>query len=209
MAPMSNQNNLQLVDVSNNPELKLSELEQQLIARNLIFQKIVLLPKTRMSAMKDKTVSVPISPSDITETLTKLPQTPSDAQLAVVQLKRRLNFPGVHSQQLINIRKVMAALKTFITMENPHYENILEDKDFKQRCFETDLEGYKILFPDEEIKIDDLEIESQINDDIKFAKLNINSNDLNAEGIDTEVKENVPEDEDKIKEEDVRSSICI
>ena len=73
MAPMSNQNNLQLVDVSNHPELKLSELEQQLIALNLIFQKIVLLPKSRWNAMKDKTVSVPISPSDITETLTKLP----------------------------------------------------------------------------------------------------------------------------------------
>ena len=104
---MSNQNNLQLVDVTNHPELRLSELEQQLIALNLIFQKIVLLPKSRMSAMKDKTVSVPISPSDVTETLTKLPRTPSDAKLAVVQLKRRLNFPGVHKQQLINLRNVM------------------------------------------------------------------------------------------------------
>ena len=55
MAPMSNQNNLQFVDISKHPELKLSELEQQLIALNLIFQKIVLLPKSRMSAMKDKT----------------------------------------------------------------------------------------------------------------------------------------------------------
>ena len=54
MPPMSNQNNLQLVDVTNHSELKLSELEQQLIALNLIFQKIVLLPKSRMSAMKDK-----------------------------------------------------------------------------------------------------------------------------------------------------------
>ena len=52
---MSNQNKLEFVNIEAHPELKLSELEQQLVARNLIFQKIVLLPKTRMNAMKDKT----------------------------------------------------------------------------------------------------------------------------------------------------------
>ena len=46
MAPMSNQNNLQLANIEKHPELKLSELEQQLIALNLIFQKIVLLPNS-------------------------------------------------------------------------------------------------------------------------------------------------------------------
>ena len=102
MAPMSNQNGLQLISLKDHPELSLSELEQQLIAPNLIFQKIVLLPKSRWSAMKDKTVSVPISTSDVSETLTKLPRTPSDAQLAVVQLKRRLNFPGIHNQQYVS-----------------------------------------------------------------------------------------------------------
>ena len=106
MPPMCNQNNLQLVNIDNRPELKLSELEQQLIALNILFQKIVLLPKSRMNAMKDKTVSIPINPSDVVNTLSKLPRTPSDAGLAVVQLKRRLNFPSVHNQQLINFDKV-------------------------------------------------------------------------------------------------------
>merc|ERR1712096_475943 len=124
---MSNQNNLQFVNIDDHPELKLSELEQQLVALNILFQKIVLLPKSRMNAMKDKTVSVPIAPSDVIDTLTKLPRTPADARLAVVQLKRRLNYPGVHSQQLIDIRKVIMALRTFITMNNPHYQNMFED----------------------------------------------------------------------------------
>ena len=158
---MCNQNNLQLKSLDNHPELKLSELEQQLIALNLIFQKIVLLPKSRWSAMKDKTVSVPVSTSDISETLTKLPRTPNDAQLAVVQLKRRLNFPGVHNQQIINMHNVFKALQTFITMKNPHYQDILEDTNFKERCLEADPEGYQLLYPDENIKLDVLEIDSQ------------------------------------------------
>ena len=122
---------------------------QQLIALNLIFQKIVLLPKSRWNAMKDQTVNVPIAPTDVIETLTKLPRTPSDAGLSVVQLKRRLNYPGVHNQQLINMRNVLQALRTLISMKNPHYEKILEDKDFKQRCFESDPEGYQILFSED------------------------------------------------------------
>ena len=92
MAPMSYQNNLQLVNINKYPELKLSDLEQQLIALNILFQKIVLLPKSRWNAMKDKTVSVPVETTDVMDTLIKLPRTPADAHLAVVQLKRRLNF---------------------------------------------------------------------------------------------------------------------
>ena len=199
MPPLSNQNNLQLVDVSNHPELKLSELEQQLISLNLIFQKIVLLPKSRMSAMRDKTVSVPLSPADITETLTKLPRTPSDARLAIVQLKRRLNFPGVHNQQLIDIRKVMEALKTLITTENPHYKNILEDLEFKQRCLETDFEGYKILFPNEDVHLEKVEIESQTAEQIDFATLNIDSNDSKTETEEAE-SANTPANNEKIRE---------
>ena len=130
MPPMCNQNNLQLVKIDGYPELHLSDLEEQLIARNILFQKLILLPKSRMNALKDKTVSVPINPSDVLETLTKLPRTPTDARLSVVQLKRRLNFPGVHNQQLIDIRKVFQALHTFIAMGNPHYKDILEDDEF-------------------------------------------------------------------------------
>ena len=43
MAPMSNQNKLQLVDITKFPELDLKEVENQLVAPNLIFQKIKLL----------------------------------------------------------------------------------------------------------------------------------------------------------------------
>merc|ERR1711970_971016 len=60
MAPMSSQNNLQVFDVSNNPELQLTELENQMLAPLLIFQKMKLLPKNRWNALVDRTVNVPI-----------------------------------------------------------------------------------------------------------------------------------------------------
>ena len=45
--PLSNQNSLGLFDLTNYDELQLSELENCLIARNIIFQKVCLLPKSR------------------------------------------------------------------------------------------------------------------------------------------------------------------
>ena len=191
MPPMCNMNNLQFVDVRPFPELQLSELEQQLISLNILFQKIVLLPKSRMNALKDKIVSVPINPSDVMETLTKLPRTPTDASLSVIQLKRRLNFSGVHNEQLIDIRKVIRALRVFISMKNPHYQNVLEDQDFKQRCFQNDPEGYNILFPEEEIDLSCLEINSQKSaEDLQLSDLQINSQKLdqdhNAGGLKSE-----------------------
>ena len=94
----------------------------------------------------------------------------------MVQLKRRLNFPGIHTQQLINIRNVVQALKTIIDMGNPHYQNIIEDDNFKRTCLETDPEGYKILFPEDNIDLTDLEINSQGSDfGNDLADLHINS----------------------------------
>ena len=63
--PMSNQNNLQLFDIENHEELKLIELENCLIAMNIPFQKICLLPKSRWPAMKDRTVNVPVYEADV------------------------------------------------------------------------------------------------------------------------------------------------
>ena len=62
---------------------------------------------------------------------------------------------------MIDVRKVFKALHTFIAMENPHYEGILEDDDFKQRCRETDPEGFKVLYPEETIDLSTLIINSQ------------------------------------------------
>ena len=151
------ENNLQFVNINNRPELKLTELGQQLVALNLLFQKIVLLPKSRMGALKDKIVSVPLETSDVMKTIQQFPRTPSDAGLAVVQLKRRLGFPGVHIQQHIDLRNVFKALRTFMEMGNPHYQSILSESNFKKLCLERDPEGFKLLYPEAENQTFDFE----------------------------------------------------
>ena len=67
---MSIKNGLFLTKL-NDPDTKLSEIENNLIAQNIIFQKIFLLPKSRMSAVKDRLVNVPVAPADVINTVKK------------------------------------------------------------------------------------------------------------------------------------------
>ena len=63
MPPMSTKNNLTLAETDRfikDQNLDLTELEAALIAKNIIFQKIFQLPKSRWTALKDKVVNVPI-----------------------------------------------------------------------------------------------------------------------------------------------------
>ena len=67
-------NGLQLDDIPDS--LKLTELEQQLIAKDIVFMKIKKLPKSRMQAILDRVINVPIQDDDITKTVTSLPRPP-------------------------------------------------------------------------------------------------------------------------------------
>ena len=82
--PMSAANNLRLLTLSEKDDVKLTELENNLIAQNIIFQKVFQLPKSRWSATKDRLVNIPISSSDVMNTITNLPRTPSEAGLVEV-----------------------------------------------------------------------------------------------------------------------------
>ena len=76
---MSNQNDLETFDESEYPELNLTELETTLIAKNILFMKIIKLPSSRMKVIKDRTVCVPIGEATIKQTLQSLPRTPNEA----------------------------------------------------------------------------------------------------------------------------------
>ena len=69
-------------------KLELTELEGALIAKNIIFQKIYQLPKSRWTALKDKVVNVPINEDSILNTL-DTSRTPQGAGLIGVALKRK------------------------------------------------------------------------------------------------------------------------
>ena len=129
---MSNQNSLQIFDLSNHDELKLTDLENCLIALNLLFSKVIPLPKSRWPAMKDQTVNIPIFESDVLNTIESLPRTPSDAGIVAVNLKRKLEYKNVHKCQYVSVEKVLKAVQTMKNIGNPYYQFIPNCKDFEK-----------------------------------------------------------------------------
>ena len=118
MPPKSNQNNLQLFDLQGYDELKLSELENCLIALNIIFQKVFQLPKSRWPAMKDRTVNIPIFEADVLKTVESLPRTPTEAGIIPVNLKRKISYKQTHKTQYVSVPKILKALETLKKLEN-------------------------------------------------------------------------------------------
>ena len=110
MPAISVRNGLFLVDMDE-IDGKLSEIENSLIAHNIVFQKIVLLPKSRMSAVKDRLVNVPVGPTDIINTLKNIPRTPKEAGLIQVKLKRKQEYQNYHKREYIDPHKIFKTLQ--------------------------------------------------------------------------------------------------
>ena len=78
MPPECRQNNLQ---IDPQPDvMKLTELSSNLIARNIQFQKIYQLPKSRYTGIKDKIINVPVPEDSALHTVTSLPRTEKPSQ---------------------------------------------------------------------------------------------------------------------------------
>ena len=144
---MSTKNGLKIFD--HEPDLELTELEGNLIAKNILFMKIFQLPRSRWSALKDKIVNVPVNNEDIVNTVTKLPRTPNEAGLIEVSLKRKLEYKNPHAQQLIDPRKCFKMLELLKKSGNPHYQFYDDYNVYTERCREEDSDGYALLFEEE------------------------------------------------------------
>ena len=73
--PQSHKNKLESFKVTNDTKaLRVTDLENVLIAKRLLFIKIVRLPKSRVSAIKGKVVNVPVLPSDVVKTIRSFPR---------------------------------------------------------------------------------------------------------------------------------------
>jgi len=149
--PMSRQNALKLMDLRGYEELQVTELENSMIALNIIFQKVFKLPKSRWPGMKDKTINIPIYESDIINTVKSLPRTPTSAGIIPINLKRKLGYKNSHMVQYISVEKIMKALQTLKELGNKYYQFIPLSSDFIDECREIDLEGFNFLFAEDEI----------------------------------------------------------
>ena len=112
-------------------ELQLKDLEQQLIARLLLFIMVKKLPTSRMKANFDKIISVPIEEDDVSKTISALPRHPDQSKIVAVQLKRKLEMKNTHLQEFIRPAKCIRAVEKLKELGNPFYQDVSVDKDFK------------------------------------------------------------------------------
>ena len=122
MPPMCSKNALEPSVVPNCLK-NLTNLEKQLIVKNLVFIKIRQLPKTRMEAMNDRVINVPITDDNIAKRVTSLPRTEDNSGLVNVGLKRKLNMKNYHKHGLINPDRVYHACE-YLVKHHPAYKNI-------------------------------------------------------------------------------------
>ena len=147
MPPMSTRNGLDIVDLKDNNgnKLELSELEATLIAKNIIFMKIFHLPKSRWSAVKDKTVNVPIQDDAVLQTVSNFPRMPCEAGIIPVKLKRKTTYKQHHVQQYIRPNVLQEALNALKNTGNPHYQFVTTHENYEETCKTLDPEGYELM----------------------------------------------------------------
>ena len=122
MPPMCFQNYLQPAEIPDCLK-NLTNLEKQLIVKNLVFIKVRQLPKTRMAAMNDRVINVPISDDNIAKRVTSLPRTEDNSGMVNIGLKRKLNMTNYHKHGLIDPDRVYQACEHLIK-HHPAYKNI-------------------------------------------------------------------------------------
>ena len=158
-------NGLQLTETDkelSEQDLKLTELEGALIAKNILFQKIFQLPKSRWTALKDRIINVPIYSEAIMNTLQQMPRTPTDAGLVGVALKRKQEYKNTHQHQLINPDKLFKMLRKLKTNGNPYYQFYDDYNVYHERCKSEDPVGYDVVLKKEEVKEDKDDIPEKI-----------------------------------------------
>ena len=107
----------------------LTDLEQSLIARSLIFMKIHKLPRSGMGCVKDKLVYVPINESDNLNTLNTIIRTPSEAGILPikVKVKRKQDFKHSYQEEYISIHKLIETLKLLVKFRHPSYKFLTKE----------------------------------------------------------------------------------
>ena len=214
MPPMSAMNQLHLIPIED-PLLHLTELEGALIAKHLIFEKIIQLPKSRWTALKDKIVNIPIKDNDILNTIEQMPRMPKEAGLIGVELKRKKEYKNTHKQQLINPEKLYKMLDTLKRAGNPYYQFYDDYNTFKEKCQSNDPAGHEIIFKSIEDTHDDLHedlhpadycnLQDNINDESNSC---IDSDDSNDQE-EKEEKEYITKDAVKKWQFDYNKSLCL
>ena len=182
------------VDILPDISFTLTELENNLIAKNIIFQKLHKKPKSRWSGTHDRLVNIPIGDQDILNTVKNLPRTPAEAGIISVKLKRKLEYKNTHTEQLIDTEKIYKYLDYLKNVaKNKNYQFYDDLNIFMQRCQDKDPEGLKLIDPEEDEiaeHLDPCQSVCQPEDEVNI--FNKNEDDDGNEGAETdEEKEDI------------------
>ena len=165
MPPMCAENGLHKTPIVD-PEMKLTELERNMIARRIVFQKMLVKPKTRWTGVFDKVVNIPVAPESVTNTLTMLPKTPDEAGLIEVTLKRKLEYKNDHIRgQLVDPKKLYKMLDHLKESGNPYYQFYRDINTFTEKLEEERQLHVTLQNEGEEDIVDIGEEERQHNED--------------------------------------------
>ena len=135
---------------------KLTELENNLIAKIINFQQVTLLHKSRWVAGKGRMISVPVRPEDVMNTAKQMPRMPSAAGLIPVRLKRKMVYRrGVRQWsgdevEMIRPEKIFEALRFLKRNGHPEYQYFDSEDKYLQKCKEKDKKGYNLLVGEDE-----------------------------------------------------------
>ena len=103
------------------------------------------LPKSRWSAVKDKTVNVPIPETVVLETVKKFPRMPSQAGIIPIKLKRKKEYKNYVAQEYIRPEILKIAISTLKAMGNPHYQFVDLHDDYEEECRVNDPDCFMLL----------------------------------------------------------------
>lgn len=123
------------------PELAdLTDMENQLICLNIPFMKIRKVPKSQIEKMIDRTVLVPLEPSDVMDTLKKtlLPRTMDESAVVSIDFKRMKNMKNTHKSGGIRPVKLVKILAYIKDCKNQFYQDVIIKCLFCPREFHGD-----------------------------------------------------------------------
>ena len=97
MPPISVNNNMNVEKLPSELE-DITNIENQLVAIDIPFMKIRKVPKSQMEKMEDRTILVPMEPTDIMDTIksTLLPRSMEESAVISVDFKRMKNLKNIH-----------------------------------------------------------------------------------------------------------------
>ena len=101
----------------------LQKLEQILVAKRIVFEKIVVMPKGQQRKIKGAICNVPV---DCEHTCRVLPHPPSSSGIIMLKLKRKLEFRGHVYFQAVRPQLLLNALN-WLKAHNALYKDIIID----------------------------------------------------------------------------------